>query len=326
MLTKVASPRVRVNKGLAVRTFITLAFIGLLIGQIDWLVVSSILDKAKVELVFLTVMLIVFAIAISAYKWQILLASQGINMGFVTLFKVYWIGIFFNNFLPSSIGGDGVRILQVGALAQDKTSIAASVIVERLLATLALVLLALIGLVFFQGQVEELHRQVMIFVIVFILVTWLIVKPPLVLGQIISKLVAKHSKIAGTLAALKQSINGYSNKKWVLCKVTLWSIVFQLLIVLINLCLIYCLGLPPVSLWHCILIIPIISAISMIPLSINGFGVREGAYILFFTPFGYGATEAILLSLAFAFSVMLVSLLGGVFYLTASSMERRVDA
>src|SRR5438128_935635 len=54
--------------------------------------------------------LVVLAMLVSAWKWQILLASHGLRVGFGHLFGTYLVGLFFNNFLPSNIGGDVIRV------------------------------------------------------------------------------------------------------------------------------------------------------------------------------------------------------------------------
>jgi uncharacterized membrane protein YbhN (UPF0104 family) len=61
-------------------------------------------------------------------------------------------------------------------------------------------------------------------------------------------------------------------------------------------------------------VIPIISALQMLPVSISGFGVREGAYVFFFSAYGVSSTEAIAASLAFWILVALVSLSGGAIF------------
>ena len=51
-----------------------------------------------------------FNVALSAYKWQLLLAVKDIDLPFRTLFVYYYVGQFFNAFLPTMVGGDGARI------------------------------------------------------------------------------------------------------------------------------------------------------------------------------------------------------------------------
>jgi uncharacterized membrane protein YbhN (UPF0104 family) len=79
---------------------------------------------------------------ISVTKWQLLLYAKKINLSWIELWHAYWAGLFFNNFLPSSIGGDALRIIWVGKSRGDSSGAAASVIVERILATAGIITLS----------------------------------------------------------------------------------------------------------------------------------------------------------------------------------------
>jgi hypothetical protein len=98
-------------------------------------------------------------------------------------------------------------------------------------------------------------------------------------------------------------------------KVMVLSFAFQASVVLLGWATFVAIGVP-VSLGACFLFIPIISAIQLVPISLNGFGVREGAYIFFFGSQGVGQPEAVAASLLFALLVSAVSLGGGVLFAT----------
>ena len=98
-------------------------------------------------------------------------------------------------------------------------------------------------------------------------------------------------------------------------KVMVLSFAFQASVVLLGWATFVAIGVP-VSLGACFLFIPIISAIQLVPISLNGFGVREGAYIFFFGSQGVGRPEAVAASLLFALLVSAVSLGGGVLFAT----------
>jgi uncharacterized membrane protein YbhN (UPF0104 family) len=100
-----------------------------------------------------------------------------------------------------------------------------------------------------------------------------------------------------------------------LVRVMALSFVFQACVVLLGWATFVAIGVP-VSLGACFLFIPIISALQLVPISLNGFGVREGAYIFFFGSQGVGHTEAVAASLLFTLLVSAVSLSGGVLFAT----------
>ena len=91
------------------------------------------------------------------------------------------------------------------------------------------------------------------------------------------------------------------------------SFVFQATVVLVAWAGFAAIGVP-VSLRACFLFIPIISAVQLVPVSLNGLGVREGAYVVFFGSIGVGDTHAAAASLLFGLLVAGVSLVGGLLF------------
>jgi uncharacterized membrane protein YbhN (UPF0104 family) len=92
-------------------------------------------------------------------------------------------------------------------------------------------------------------------------------------------------------------------------KIAAYSIVFQILVAAVNACLFQALGVH-VSLAQCVIYTPMIFTITMLPISISGFGVREAAYWYFFSQIGVGQAEAIAASLLFFIVVGICSLPG----------------
>ena len=81
----------------------------------------------------------------SAWRWQLLLRAQDVRVPARTLLSSYLVAGFFNNFLPSTIGGDVVRIRDTARPAQSKTLATTVVFVDRALGLMGLVLVAALG-------------------------------------------------------------------------------------------------------------------------------------------------------------------------------------
>ena len=77
----------------------------------------------------------IFGILLSAIRLNILLKAQGIFVPLTKVFSLYLVGIFFSNFFPSSIGGDVIKVLEIGKQS-DMTSATLSTIMERFLGLL----------------------------------------------------------------------------------------------------------------------------------------------------------------------------------------------
>src|SRR5262245_63230998 len=84
----------------------------------------------------------------SSWRWQLLLRAQGVQVPARTLLSSYLVAGFFNNFLPSTIGGDVVRIRDTARPAQSKTLATTIVFVDRALGLMGLVLVAALGATF----------------------------------------------------------------------------------------------------------------------------------------------------------------------------------
>lgn len=216
-----------------------------------------------------------------------------------------------------------MRIFQVGSMIGDRNEAAASVVVERLLATIGLLLLAVIALVPNRAFLGSVLYPILSCFLLCLVLTYILYNPAVIRplanipGKWWQQVVAAIRKIGGVIQAFRSYPAGVA-------KVIVYSVMFQMVVVLINYYLLKAMDITLISLWHCTLMIPIISAVSMLPVSINGLGVREGAYVLLFGKLGLSAAQALTLSLSFFIIVTIVSLLGGVFFVMEREKQQYV--
>lgn len=311
-LESLRTKRVRSLAGRGLRLTVSLALIGLIFYKMDLARFVGLMRQADLARLALALLLVIAAVVLSAYKWQRLLVVQGVDASLLRLTAFYFVGLFFNNFLPTSIGGDVVRIYDLARYTGRSAEAAASVISERVLASVALGLVALAGLLFSQGRANQFAALIGIFCVLLLLLLI-----ALLTGRRWGPWVAQRlpdpwslkSRARGFLSGISACVSDPCALAWVI----LLSIGFQALVVLINHAIFQALG-NQVSLAYCLLFIPIIMAISLLPISINGLGVREGAYVYFFGQIGLSAAEAVAASLLFFILVALASLIGGVIF------------
>ena len=114
-----------------------------MLRKLDWHGLGEVLGRLQlgwVALGWASTSLLVVGLAA---RWRIFLKAQGIDLPFATIFSLTWAGQFFNSVLPGSTGGDVIKIYQLCRLAPDrKAAGAATVVVDRLVALSALMLLA----------------------------------------------------------------------------------------------------------------------------------------------------------------------------------------
>lgn len=148
--------RTRKNYILPLKILVSLVLLSWMFRQIKWSEIVFTLSHAHLVWVAAAFGWVVVSVLVSAYKWQLILRASSLELPFKVLWKSYWAGLFFNNFLPSSIGGDGLRIYWIGKHTQDLAGATASVVVERVLATAGLCLAALFAAPFSNTVIPQL--------------------------------------------------------------------------------------------------------------------------------------------------------------------------
>ncbi len=281
--------------------------------QINLLELITIFKKINLSLFFIALSLTFLAVIISTWRWQIILKAQGQNIPLLKLIPLYFVGLFFNNFFPTSIGGDVVRVYHLSKVAEKPTQAVLSVITERLLGSAALGLTAIIG-VFLSLEASKPFLR-LIFTFAFLCLTLLFLSANLYQLEkfIPNKRLKKMEKFWENIKEMSLTLKASINNKKLLYYILLLSLAFQITIVLINILIFKAFGFS-VSPVYCFLFIPIISALSMLPVSINGLGVREGSYVFFFSKLGLPLAYSLSVSLTFFFTVTLVSLIGGLIF------------
>jgi hypothetical protein len=226
------------------------------------------------------------------------------------LISSYFVGLFFNNFLPTGMGGDVVRIYDVAKYSRQPSASAASVIAERALGSFAQGLIALFGLALGYEMAKSFSAAIMaLFLGLCLLLLVLLFGERWARRLNLPDPFSLKSKALRVLESISFCLRNKPVAIWVVCV----SLLFHAMVVLINYLIFRALG-ANVSLVSCFLLIPIISVITLLPISINGLGVREGAYIYFFGRLGLSTMESVAASLLFFFLLTLVSLIGGVIF------------
>jgi len=125
------------------------------------------------------------------------------------------------------------------------------------------------------------------------------------------------------LLRLSQALDLYRSQRATLVLVFLVSIAYQLLIVVFSYLVGTALGLG-ISFRYFMLCVPFTVIISLVPISINGVGIREGGYVFLLSKIGHSSSEAVSLSLLIYALSLLVSLIGGFLYLLGGDQVRPV--
>ncbi len=293
------------------RIAISATLLIVILRSIDWGQTLSLVENSNLYWWAAALGITVTSIVISAHKWRLVLRSQGNSVPLVYLTSSYFIGLFFNNFFPTSIGGDVYRAYDLTLNKNySATDASASVVSERVLASITLGFTAAIGLLISAQMDKVLILWVFIFVVLCLGLLYLVISIKSIAGFIKKRQWFYASRFVTKLDDLGDALRAPVNNRRTLFNVLILSLVFQVMVVLVNVAVFKALDIE-IHLGYLFIFIPIISALSVLPVSINGLGIREGAYVLFFVPLGLSTTQATAASVGFFISVTLVSLAGG---------------
>jgi len=268
-------------------------------------------DKAFILLAILINMFLSIAVA---YRLKLLMSGQKVFISIKDAVYLTFIGYFFNNFLPTAIGGDIVKAYYASKKTNNKVASYAAVLTDRLLGFVATLLIALIGILFI-GKSLDNKFIVSIVPVIFILTAAMIIfllKKNNRVEKAYSGKKGIFYKIKEKSSKLYDGINLYRNSPRLLVKAIVLSFGLQAVSISSVYLLVLSIG-GDIPLFRLFLIIPLIWAVSMLP-SLNGLGVREGAFVYFLK--GYiGPEKAFAISLLWLGLIMLYGVVGGIYQL-----------
>lgn len=119
------------KKKIALKAIFSLAFISVLFSFVQGNELLLMLQQVNWVYLFLSLALTPVMVAVSCGKWKMILDAGGSRVPFLTLFRIYLIGYFFSNMLPSTVGGDVVRSFYSGKIIQDQSYSAIAIFIER---------------------------------------------------------------------------------------------------------------------------------------------------------------------------------------------------
>lgn len=265
----------------------------------------------------LPIFLFIFlSVIISAIKWNTLLKAQGESIKLNILLQYYNCGLFFNNFLPSSIGGDGIRIFLTGKKTDNYSVAASSVIMERTIATVSLAFLGLVSSIFAKNPSRIAINLMISLFIVGIALTFVLAS-----GWVPRRLKNREGKISRAWIKFADSAKELQKKKVQLLICFIQSVLFQIVVAFVIETILLGLNQPILNLADLFLVTSASSVLAMVPLGLNGYGMREGAYVYLLKPFGYSSSKAVTISILFAFFVTIYSLVGGINWMFLSKQS-----
>ncbi len=304
---------------MAVKLAVSGALLGLLFSRVDMAKLWASARQASISWMAIALGAYGLTVVASVWRWWLLLEAQDVDMSFVALFGSMSVALFFNNFLPSNIGGDVVRITDTAKVARSKTLAATVVLADRTMGMMALVLIAAVGVSVVASPAGRTPLPVWPAwlwagfasgMIVGGFVLW----SPGGVGWLLRPLTVFHPEwITGRIGTITVTLERFHNHIGAVVSCFATAVFVQLMTVTVGWAVAHALGIP-IGAFDLAVVVPLAGVVQMIPVSINGFGVREATYSLYFTRIGLPIESAILLSLTSTALVMLYSLTGAAVY------------
>ena len=242
--------------------------------------------------------------ALSALRWWILGRAVGLGRPLLDYLRFYAIGMFFNLFGPSTLGGDAIRVLYLGR-GQRRMLAAGSVLFDRLSGFVMLVALGAVAQLVFHPRLPRALAATVSSAGLMMLAAW-IALPRLV------RFLPREQRLRRTV---EEELAPFWRDGSLLLSAAVLSLVFHVSQVAVQ----YLLGLATgvaLPFWYCLVFHPLVALATALPVSLGGFGVREGGYVLLLGRIGIRPADAVALSLLWFAVTAVAGLVGGLVFST----------
>ena len=272
-------------------------------------VVSSLQDIRAVDICYL-LLLSVMLVLVSVIKWRLFLRRLGMNASVLHLFRLYLVGYFVNLLMPSSLGGDVVRSLYVGK-GVDKVKAVSATLLERYTGFIAMVLMSLVA-VWWAPQVTGQIRLLTVIVGAAAFCLTL----ALLSGRFAqtSKLLKLPERVHGKVVRLEEGLQWGLSDKGLLLRAGGLSILFHLLTIVNTAVVGHAVGWEEIPWGDLFVVVPLILLIGAVPVSPQGLGIQEGAFVFFLSGVGASSGQAMAIALVLRAKSYLLAAVGGLLW------------
>jgi uncharacterized protein (TIRG00374 family) len=301
------------------RGFVLTVKIGVSLVLLAYLVSTTGIDallqrvRAGDPLLFATAIVIYAGmIVLSTWRWRLLLQAQGFPATMRHLSASYLVATFFNNFLPSNIGGDVIRVRDGSRLTGSTTTSLAVVAIDRILGLGALWLLGVSAFLLGGPPVRHLAGARVVLLglgLVFAAIAYVFFRPGTA-GLLMSRSrLIRFDLIRETFETVQQAVRVYREQMRTVWMALGASVALQSLVVWYFYAVAHALRIP-LGLSVCFLMVPLCTLVQTVPISFNGWGVRESLFVVYFGQVGLPKDSALAFSLVGAGLIVLLSLSG----------------
>ena len=301
--------------GIILRVGISVALLVFVFGKVDRKALFQIIRGADIGLLSLAFLIFTLVYAVCLFRWEMLLKAVRVQLPVKRIIVSFSGGMFFNVFMPSTIGGDLVRGFDLAAHTKKGKEVVATVLLDRLSGYAGMVLVAVVAIIFGYRLVQD--RVVVLIVLATVALLALILLL-LFNNFFFSKInrffhASNGSRLMTAIKNTHQELYYFRQRKRVLFLNLVYSIFVQVVAPVSYYLIAVALGIKT-DIIYFFIFFPLIGAITLLPISIGGLGLRDATTIYFFAKAGMAKDAAFAISIMVFFYTLLLGALGGIIY------------
>jgi len=295
---------------LPLKIAVSAGLIALVLSKIDLSQLTGRLLSPRLGPLVVVLALVAVQIAVVAWRFRRVLEALARPIRFAEALTINMIGLFFNQSLPSTMGGDAMRVWRLVRGGAPLGAAVSGVVIDRITALIGMVLLIVLTLPLLFGVVEDRRPVIAFSAVIAIGVAGIVIV--LMIRRVPSFLqrwrIARG--IGGLIGELRRIVLQPQHAGPVLGIAVIGHVMTT--VVVYGLAVAYGVG---VSYLDCLVLVSPVMLIAVVPVSIAGWGVREGAMVAAFALVGINAADALVVSVAFGLLNVLIGLPGGLVFL-----------
>jgi uncharacterized protein (TIRG00374 family) len=309
------------------RALVSFGLLAMLLTRADVPLLSGLANSASIPWLGAALVLHFAMILLSSWRWSLLLVAHRVHVPFGHLTSSSLVATFFNNFLPSTVGGDVVRIADTAAAAGSKTLATTVVLIDRGMGLLALALLAALGASALTGVAREDIDAFQPWVLSAGLVGSAAITACALRPQKFTRLLKwlrtlPSESVDEGLNRVACALDRFRENPMTVVGCFLVAVAVQAVSVAFYLAIARSMNVPN-GFAEMAIVVPISLIVQMLPISVNGLGVREATFSFYFTMLGLPLESALIVSFGGTALIMLFSLAGAALFISRGTVQRR---
>lgn len=290
-----------------IKLIITIIMFYFLFQYVDFDKLIAILAKSHGGTILVALIFQLASTYLAAYRWKLIMHLLVFNESISYYVKSYFKGTFFNQVLPSSIGGDAVRIIDLTHKGYDKKDAFYGVFVDRVVGLVGLLVLNLLATIAFYGAFDNKFSMLII------MITVVGISGFAMLFHLEKIKFLANYKFLNLFHRLAKRLNNLYADRTLLIKHIAISVVVHLFSVLTLYALAWSIDFH-MDFQIFLIAVPPVFLLTIVPISLAGWGIREGAMVGVFLLVGADGTKVLAMSILYGLLLIISSLPGSFFW------------